>query len=65
MLKINVKEGESIDRVLKRYKRKVRKVKQMNQLREKKNYTKKSTKRRETIKKARYKQQYLNKAESE
>ncbi|MBT8270553.1 MAG: 30S ribosomal protein S21 [Bacteroidia bacterium] len=65
MLKINVKTGESIERVLKRYKRKVRKVKQLNQLRERKNYTKKSAKRRETIKKAMYKQEYLNNIDSE
>ena len=65
MLKIDVKPGESIDRALKRYKRKVRKVRQLNQIRENKNYTKKSTKRRETIKKAKYRQQYLNKIANE
>ncbi|MBT8268411.1 MAG: 30S ribosomal protein S21, partial [Bacteroidia bacterium] len=50
---------------LKRYKRKVRKVRQLNQIRDNKNYTKKSTRRREIIKKARYKQQFLNKTANE
>ena len=65
MLKIDVKPGENIERALKRYKRKVRKVRQLNQIREKKNYTKKSARRRETIKKAIYRQQYLNKIADE
>ena len=46
MLKIIIKEGENIDRALKRYKRKTRNTKLLNQLRENKQYTKKSVKRR-------------------
>jgi small subunit ribosomal protein S21 len=56
MLIIPVKEGENIDRALKRYKRKTRNTKLMNKLRENKHYTKKSVKRRKQIAKASYKQ---------
>lgn len=65
MLKIKVVPGENIDRALKRYKRKVRNVKQLNELRGRKEYKKKSAIRRETIKKAKYKQEYLIKKEIE
>ncbi|REE80593.1 small subunit ribosomal protein S21 [Lutibacter oceani] len=56
MLIIPVKEGENIDRALKRYKRKTRNTKLLNNLRENKHYTKKSVKRRKQIEKASYKQ---------
>ncbi|GGK42744.1 MULTISPECIES: 30S ribosomal protein S21 [Flavobacteriaceae] len=56
MLIIPVKEGENIDRALKRYKRKTRNTKVLNQLRENKHFTKKSVKRRRQIEKAAYKQ---------
>ena len=59
MLRIVVKEGENIDRALKRYKRKFKNVKQMQELRSRKHYSKKSVLRREEIKKAEYKQQIL------
>lgn len=65
MLKINIKPGENIDRALKRYKRKVRSVKLMDEIRERKQYTKPSKRRREQIKKAKFKQAYLNKLENE
>lgn len=54
MLIINVKEGESIERALKRYKRKHRNVKVTNEIRERKHFTKKSVKRRRQIQKAAY-----------
>ena len=54
MLKIIVKEGESIERALKRYKRKHRNVKVMQNLRENQHFTKKSVKRRKEIQKAEY-----------
>lgn len=54
MLKIIVKEGESIERALKRYKRKHRNVKVMQNLREKQFFTKPSVKRRREIQKAAY-----------
>ena len=56
MLIIPVKEGENIDRALKRYKRKTRNTKLLNQLRANKQYTKKSVKRRKQLGKASYKQ---------
>ena len=59
MLKIEVKEGENIDRAIKRYRRKHRNVKLMQQIRDKKEFTKKSEKRRETIKKAQHREKFL------
>lgn len=54
MLKIIVKDGESIERALKRYKRKHRNVKIMNNLRENQYFTKPSVRRRREIQKASY-----------
>ena len=54
MLKIIIKEGESIDRALKRYKRKHRNIKVMQNLREGQFFTKPSVKRRREIQKASY-----------
>ncbi|WP_435134894.1 30S ribosomal protein S21 [Formosa sp. A9] len=54
MIKIIVKDGEQIDRALKRYKRKHRNVKVMQNLRDNQFYTKKSVKRRREIQKASY-----------
>ncbi len=53
MLIIPVKEGENIDRALKRYKRKFSRTKTLNQLRNRKQYTKPSiAKRAQKIKAA-------------
>lgn len=54
MLKIILKEGESIERALKRYKRKHRNIKVMQNLRDGQFYTKPSVKRRREIQKASY-----------
>jgi small subunit ribosomal protein S21 len=54
MLIIPVKDGENIDRALKRFKRKFDRTGTMRQLRARKQYTKPSVKRRATIQKARY-----------
>jgi len=54
MIKILVKEGESIERALKRYKRKHRNVKTMQNIREGQFFTKPSVKRRRQIQKAGY-----------
>lgn len=54
MIIIQVKDGENIDRALKRYKRKHRNVQIMNNLRENKHFTKKSVKRRREVQKAQY-----------
>ncbi len=54
MLIIPVKEGENIDRALKRFKRKFDKTGAMKNLRERQAYTKPSVKHRDKIKKAAY-----------
>ena len=59
MLKIVLKEGESIDRALKRYKRKFRNTKVMEELRGRKHYVKKSVKKRAEIKKAQHREEYI------
>lgn len=63
MLIINVKDGENIDRALKRYKRKTRDTKLINNLRDRKQFTKKSQEKRRRIQKAVYKQIMQNKEE--
>ena len=54
MLIIPIKEGENIDRALKRYKRKFVKTTVKNQLNERKQFTKPSVERRRQIQKAQY-----------
>jgi small subunit ribosomal protein S21 len=54
MLKIIIKEGENIERALKRYKRKHRNIKVMQNLRESQFFTKPSVKKRRQIQKASY-----------
>lgn len=54
MIIIDVKEDESIERALKRYNRKHRAVGIIKQLRQRKNFTKKSEQRRNEILKAKY-----------
>lgn len=55
MIIVNVKEGEPIDRALKRYKQKHRRIGVMNELRSRKHFTKPSVERRHEILKAKYK----------
>lgn len=57
MIIIPVQEGESIDRAIKRYKRKRQDVGLMKELRKRKHFTKPSIERRNEILKARYKEQ--------
>ena len=64
MLIIPVKEGESIDRALKRFKRKFDRTKMMRQIRDRKQFTKPSVKRRHQILKAQY-IQHLRDAEDQ
>jgi small subunit ribosomal protein S21 len=64
MIIIPVKEGEAIERALKRFKRKFDKVGTLRELRSRKTFTKKSTRRREEMLKAKYSQAYLNSQES-
>ncbi|MEM7298555.1 MAG: 30S ribosomal protein S21 [Bacteroidota bacterium] len=54
MLIINVKENESIDRALKRFKKKFEKTGVLRELRSRTHYTKPSVQRREEVIKARY-----------
>ena len=56
MLIIDVKDNETIDRALKRYKRKFQKTGILKELRRRKHFTKPSVKRRNEILKAAYKQ---------
>lgn len=60
MLIIDVKENESIDRALKRYKRKHRDARIMQQIRRRQHYTKPSIERRAEILKAMYKNRKQN-----
>ena len=57
MIIINVKDEESIDRALKRYRRKHRDIGVMKELRRRQSYTKPSIARRNEILKAAYKKQ--------
>ncbi len=54
MLIIPIKDGENIDRALKRFKRKFDKTGAMKQLRTRKQFIKPSVKHRQKIQKARY-----------
>ncbi len=60
MLIIKVDEKETIEKALKRYKRKFEKTKILKELRERKNFTKKSVKNRENLNKAIYVYQKFN-----
>ena len=55
MIIIQIKENESIDRALKRFKKKFEKTGTVRQLRSRQAFIKPSIERRETIKKAVYK----------
>lgn len=54
MLIIPVKEGENIDRALKRFKRKFDRTGTMRQLRKRQQFTKPSVERRQQVQKAAY-----------
>ena len=56
MLIIPVKEGENIERAIKKYKKKFEKTKVMRQLRERKQFTKPSISKRQEKIRASYKQ---------
>ena len=64
MLIIPVKEGESIEKALKKYKKKFEKTGVVKELRNRKTFEKKSVKLRQQVIKAVYKQQ-LQKGEAE
>jgi len=56
MIIINVKDGESLDKALKRFKKKFEKTGVLRELRSRQAFEKKSVARRKVIKKAVYKQ---------
>jgi len=56
MIIIEIDKNETLERALKRLKKKVIKTKQNAELFERREFTKKSVKRREQIKKAKYRQ---------
>lgn len=64
MIIVPVKEGESIDRALKKYKRKFEKTGVVKELRARQKYTKPSVSRREQKLKAIYIQQLRSKEEA-
>lgn len=57
MLIVPVKDGESIERALKRYKRKYDRTKIVKELRKRQQFTKPSIERRQQVLRAAYKQQ--------
>ena len=63
MLKTVVKEGESIERALKRYKRKFRDTKVLQELRDRQHYKKPSVENRLKRQKASHKEAYLRSLE--
>ncbi len=63
VLVIPVKDGENIERALKRFKRKFDKTKTMRELRSRQNFTKPSVKHRSKIQKAQYIQQLRDQEE--
>ncbi|WP_207424734.1 MULTISPECIES: 30S ribosomal protein S21 [Desertivirga] len=56
MIIINVKDGESLDKALKRFKKKFEKTGVLRELRSRQAFEKKSVARRNVVKKAVYKQ---------
>ncbi|MDD2583404.1 MAG: 30S ribosomal protein S21 [Bacteroidales bacterium] len=54
MIIVPVKEGENIERALKKFKRKFEKTGTIREMRKRKAFVKKSVKRREEVKKAAY-----------
>lgn len=63
MIIVPVKEGENIDRALKKLKRKFEKTGVIKEVRERQHYTKPSDKRRQQVLKAQYIQQLRNNEE--
>ena len=59
MLIVQVKEGEGVEKALKKLKKKFEKTQTLRELRNRKNYTKPSVRRRDTIKRAKHKQRLI------
>lgn len=60
MLIINIKENDTIDKALKKYKKKFDRTGVLRELRERQQFTKPSVKRRKEIIKAKYKESLRN-----
>ena len=58
MLIVPIKEGEPVEKALKKFKKKFEKTGVIKELRERQKFTKPSIRRRETIKKAIFKQKF-------
>ena len=56
MIIVPIKEGEPIEKALKKFKKKFEKTGVVRELRERQKFTKPSVRRRETVKKAQYKE---------
>ncbi|MCF8244978.1 MAG: 30S ribosomal protein S21 [Saprospiraceae bacterium] len=63
MIVVNVKSGESIDKAIRRYRRKYRDVGVRKELMERKQYTKPSVKKRHELLKAVYREKKLQELE--
>jgi small subunit ribosomal protein S21 len=61
MINVDVKDGESLDRALRRYKKKYEKLGILKEVRKRMYHMPDSVKRREQIKRAKRREQYLNK----
>ena len=62
MLIINIKENDTIDKALKKYKKQFDRTGVLRELRERQQFTKPSVKRRKEIIKAKYKETLRNKS---
>jgi small subunit ribosomal protein S21 len=65
MLIIDIRDGENIDKALKRYKRKFQNAGTMRQVRARREFVKPSVKRRDEILKAVYKEQVIREEEAQ
>ena len=63
MLHVQVKEGEGVEKALKKLKKKFEKTGILRELRKRQTFTKPSISRRETIKRAKHKQRLIEAAE--
>jgi len=63
MIKIEIKDGMNLERALKELKRKFTKHGVVKELRERREFTKPSVKRRDVVKRAKYKEAFLRKEE--
>ncbi len=59
MIEVKVKDNESIERALRRYKKKYERIGVMKELRKRMYHTQKSVKRREEVRKAARRQKYM------